>query len=358
MKRGNPTPRAITTNEEQIMHKVKNLAALAGALALVWGASLQAADVTLRFAHFWPPVSGTHKQLYQVWADTVEKESGGRIKVEMYPSGTLAKPPAQYEAVKNRIADVTATVQGYSANRFPLTQVVELPGLVKNAAHGSCILQSLYDEGLVADEYNDTKPLFLFTHGPGHIHTSEKLIREPADFAGLRIRRPTSVVAQLLDQLGAQPVGMPAPESYPAMQRGVIDGVALPWEGALVFRLNELATKHTEVGGLYTLSFVVTMNKEVYEGLPADLKQVIDDNSGMAWAAKAATVFDALDVKGRAAAVEAGHEIVTVEGGVETPAWKPVLAGATEAYLAELEGRGLPGRKVYERAAALAATCK
>lgn len=340
------------------MHTLFKCFALTG--LMVFGAltSVNAAEVTLRFAHLWPAVSAHHKQIMQAWADSVEKESNGRIKVEVYPSGTLAKPPAQYEAVKSRIADMTATVQGYTANRFPLTQIVELPGLVKNAPHGSCVIQSLYDEGLISGEYTDTHPLFLFTHGPGLIHVKGKVIRKPSDLAGLRIRRPTTVVGSLLERLGAQPVGMPAPESYQAMQRGVIDGVALPWEGAYVFRLLELTDSHTEVGGLYTLSFIVTMNKDVYNSLPADLKKVIDDNSGMKWAAKAGKVFDSIDKKGRAAAVKAGHTIVTIKGGINNPAWKAELSGATDNYLAELEGKGLPARKVYARAVQLAKTCK
>ena len=341
------------------MIKARLLAGLAGLLALGAAApNVSGAEVTLRFAHFWPAVAGTHKELFQVWADSVVQESAGRIAVEVYPSATLAKPPAQYEAVKNGIADVTATVLGYTANRFPLSQLVELPGLVRDAAHGSCILQSLYDEGLIAGEFEDSRPLFFFTHGPGHIHTAERPIETPKDFAGLRIRRPTTVVGSLLEKLGAQPVGMPAPESYQAMQRGVIDGVSLPWEGALVFRLNELTRHHTEVGGLYTLAFVVTMNRGVYDGLPDELKAVIDGNAGMAWSAKAATVFDALDVKGRAAAEAAGHSIHTVEGGIENPAWKPLLEGAAEDYIAELEAKGLPSRAVYARAVALAETCR
>ena len=190
-----------------------------------------AADVTLRFAHFWPAVAGLHKNVYQKWADTIESESGGRIKVEMYPSATLAKPPAQYEAVKKGIADVTATVLGYSANRFPLTQVVELPGVTGKGKHGSCVIQTIYDEGLLDNEYSDTKPLFLFTHGPGHFHTKSQAIEKPTDFKGLKIRRPTTVVSKILEEMGAKPVGMPAPKSYPSMQRGVINGVALPWEG-------------------------------------------------------------------------------------------------------------------------------
>ncbi|RCK22687.1 C4-dicarboxylate ABC transporter substrate-binding protein [Thalassospira profundimaris] len=318
----------------------------------------QAADYTLRFSHQWPPVAGMQKDLFQVWADTIAKESDGRIEVEMYPSATLAAPPAQYEAVEDGIADVAAAIQGYTANRFPLTQVVELPGLIKNAAHGSCIIQSLYDEGLISDEYKGTRPLFLFTHGQGLLHTGDKLIATPDDLAGLRIRRPTSVVANILEAAGAQPLGMPAPESYQAMQLEVIDGVALPWEGALAFRLNELAKAHTNVGDLYTLSFLVTMNEDSFEDLPEDLQDVITKNSGMAWSEKAGNLFDALDAKGLKQAQDAGHTFLTVEGGVDNPAWKPVLDKATETYLADLESRGLPARKVYARAKELAATCK
>ncbi|SIS70011.1 TRAP transporter substrate-binding protein [Neptunomonas antarctica] len=340
------------------MKKPMLKAALALTVAMMIQAPVQAADFTLRLAHFFPPVAGQHKHIAQAWADKVTAESGGRIEVEVYPSSTLAKPPAQYDAVKNRIADVTMTVQGYTANRFPLTQVVELPGIVKNAAHGSCVIQSLYNEGLISDEYSDTKPLFLFTHGQGHIHTTEKLIKEPTDFEGLRIRRPTAVVAKLLEGLGAQPVGMPAPQAYQSVQRGVIDGVALPWEGQMIFRINDLTPKHTEVGGLYTLSFLVTMNKDVYNSLPEDLQKVIDNNSGSEWSQIAAGVFDAQDIQGRAQAVSKGHEIYTVEGGINNPAWKPVLDKASEEYLAELEAKGLPARKVYARAQELAATCQ
>lgn len=329
----------------------------ASAFALSAGSSV-AADYTLRFAHHWPPVAGMQKQLFEAWADTVKQESDGRIEVEMYPSATLAAPPAQYEAVQDGIADLTATIQGYTANRFPLTQIVELPGIIDNAENGSCVIQSLYDEGLISDEYEGTHPLFLFTHGQGLIHTTDKLIETPEDLAGMRIRRPTSVVANILEGSGAQPLGMPAPESYQAMQLDVIDGVALPWEGALAFRLNELATAHTSVGDLYTLSFIVTMNENSYDNLPDDLKAVIDKNSGIQWSKKAGQVFDALDAKGLEQAKEAGHTFLTVEDGVDNPAWKPVLDKATETYLADLESRGLPARKVYARARELAATCK
>ncbi|WP_036234340.1 TRAP transporter substrate-binding protein [Marinobacterium litorale] len=340
--------------------KIKKLTGvIATSAALMIGAQpiANAAEYTLRFGHIWPAVAGTHKNIFQPWADQVEKESGGRIAVELYPSGTLSKPPAQYEAVKNRIMDVTATVQGYSANRFPLTQVVELPGVVKTAVQGSCVIQGLYDEGLIASEYEDTHPLFFFTHGQGHLHSTDKLVKTPEDLSGMRIRRPTTVVGDMLSRLGAQPVGMPAPETYTSAQRGVINGIMFPWEGQLSFRLNELTPYHTEVGGLYSLSFITTMNKDVYEQMPEDLKAVIDNASGQTWAKIAGVNYDNSDKIGRQQAIDAGDEIYVVENGAENPAWKPVLDQATEAYLDSLEEKGLPGREVYARALELSGSC-
>jgi TRAP-type C4-dicarboxylate transport system substrate-binding protein len=341
------------------MRKIIKQAAVAAVAVSAIAQVHASAEYTLRFSHFFPEVSGQSKELFQVWAKSVEEESNGRIDVQIYPSGTLAKATGQYDAVKNSIADVAVAIQGYTANRFPLTQIVELPGVAKDAAQGSCIVESLYDEGLIAKEYRQTKPLFMFTHGPGVLHTTDKEIKTPEDLAGLRIRRPTSVVAKLLEGLGAQPVGMPAPDAYQSTQRGVIDGVALPWEGQYTFRLNELTKYHTEVGGLYTLAFVMTMNKSFYNRLPADLKKVIDNNSGMKWSEKAAKVFDELDAKGRAQAIEMGDTIDIIKDGAENPLWKPVLYQATEDYLKELQKKGLPSYKVYARAIELSKTaCK
>jgi TRAP-type C4-dicarboxylate transport system substrate-binding protein len=339
------------------MLKYVKTTSIAGLLAIS-ATAVQAEEVTLRVGHLWPAVAGPHTDLLTVWADAVESESEGRINVEVYPSGQLAAPPAQYDAVKNRIMDVTATVQGYTANRFPLTQVVELPGVTDSARQGSCILQNLMDEGHINQEYSDTQPVFIFTHGPGLFHVADASIKEPSDLEGLRIRRPTTVVGNILSELGAQPVGMAAPESYTSMQRGVIDGVALPWEGALSFRLNELSDSHTEIGGLYTLSFIVTMNKSVYNSLSAENKAVIDANSGMEWSLKAGEVFDQLDVIGRQQAVDAGHEIIQINGGTGNPAWTPYIDRARETYLSDLEGRGLPAREVYERALELRSQCE
>ena len=302
------------------MHKL-----IALSLAVLFSSSAaNAADYNLRFAHFWPATSGVHKG-FESWANALESASEGRITIEFYPAQTLTKAPKSYDGVKKRITDITATVQGYNANRFPLTQIIELPGMADSAAHGSCVLQSLYDDGLIANEYRDTQVLFLFTHGPGYLHTREKAIEHPQDLAGLKIRRPTTVVAQLLESQGAQPVGMPAPETYPALQRGILDGVAFPWEAMKGFRTNEQTYFHNEIN-LYTLSFVVAMNKKLYDGMPNDLKLIMQEHSGMKWSQQLAHVFDELDTAGRAEAIAANHTI----SAPDHKAWQPVFKQATD----------------------------
>ncbi|UTW12227.1 TRAP transporter substrate-binding protein [Marinobacterium rhizophilum] len=314
----------------------------------------QAAEVTLRFAHPWPGSSDIHKGLAS-WAESLNRASDDRIAVELYPAETLAKANKAYDAVASQIADVAATVQGYTANRFPLTQLIELPGMVDSAAQGSCVLQQLYDDGDIASEYQDTHPLFVWTNGPGHLHIKGKAVTKPEDIAGLRIRRPTTVVGQLLEDLGAQPVGMPAPEAYQSIQRGVIDGVAISWDGAKVFRLNEVADHHTELN-LYSLSFVVTMNKRVYDKMPADLKAIIDQHSGPEWAQFMARIFDDLDQQSIQDARALNHQVIELDSELHS-AWKPALERVTESYLNDLETKGLPARQVYSHAQELSKAC-
>lgn len=324
--------------------------------ALVAGlASAAHAEQTIRLAHFMPAASWQHSDLFEAWGKAVQDESKGGLKVRVFPAQTLGKAVAGYDNAVNRVAEVTWTVQGYTANRFPLSQIIELPGIFETAEQGSCAFQKLYDSGVLDAEYADTHVLFVHVHSPGHLHTRDKAVTSLADMKGLKIRQPTAVIGRMLRAVGAEPVGMPAPHIYESTQRGAIDGFLLPWEAVAGFRADEVADNHTEVG-LYQLAFVQTMNKGAYESLPADLKKVVDDNSGMKWALAAGRGYDAGDVVGKTKSLASGTLLALADG--EGAAWAKAAATAAEEYLAELEGRGLPARKVYDQAKAYAQECK
>ncbi|NRB56950.1 MAG: TRAP transporter substrate-binding protein [Salinicola sp.] len=327
------------------------------ALSVAGAAAAAQADTTLRMSHFWPGGSAINQQIFEKWAKAIEEESGGSLKVQNFPSQTLSQADETYDAAVNGIADIGITAQGYTNGRFPLSQIVELPGVAESAPQGACVLQTLYDDGQISGEYDDSHVLFMFTTGPGYIHTKETNVQKPADLEGLRIRRPTAVAGDILENMGAQPVGMPAPDIYTSMQRSVIDGLSFPWEGMKGFRLNELSRYHTQVP-FYTLIFVATMNKNTYESLTPEQQQVIDDNSGMKWADKAGRVFAAEDRAGKQQAEEAGDTIRVVDNPLDDPVWQKPLEDGIDGYLSDLESRGRDqARDVYQAAQDASQAC-
>lgn len=312
---------------------------------------------TLRFAHFWPATSATHKDVFEPWAKKVEEESKGRIKVEIYPSATLSKADAAYDATAKGTVDIGSQLQGYTNGRFPLTQVAELPGLSNSATQMNCMLQMLYDDEVISSEYEDTHLLFMMGTGPGGIHTIDRPIRKPSDLSGLRIRRPSAIAGDIIEAAGGTPVGLPATDVYTSLQRGVLDGLSLPWDAMGSFKLIELANTHTNIP-FYSSAIVVTMNKDKYESLPDDLKKVIDDNSGKAMAALAGKVFDGEDEKFMAEAKAKGDVMIDIPDPLNHPDWKGPLEAGTQKYLKDVEALGLDAQMVYQKAQEASAACK
>jgi len=311
---------------------------------------------TLRLSHLWPATSAAHTEIIEPWAKKIAEESGGRLKVEIYPSATLSKPDATYEAAAKGTIDIGTQLQGYTSGRFPLTQVAELPGLSSSATQMNCMLQTLYDDGVIAQEYDDTHLLFMMGTGPGGIHTVDRPIRKPSDLSGLRIRRPSAIAGDIIESAGGTPVGLPATDLYTSLQRGVLDGVSLTWDAMGPFRLIELTNTHTNIP-FYSSAMMVTMNKDKYENLPDDLKKVIDDNSGMAMATAAGKVFDAQDKKYMAEAKEKGHTMINIPDPLNDPQWQGPLEAGTKKYLNDVSALGLDAQMVYEKAKEASAAC-
>jgi TRAP-type C4-dicarboxylate transport system substrate-binding protein len=195
------------------------------------------------------------------------------------------------------------------------------------------------------EEFKDVHPIVLHTHGPGLLHVRGAGVRRLEDMEGLKIRTPTRVAGGLLKNLGATPVGMPVPAVPESLSKGVIDGVAIPWEVTLPLKISELVDTHTDFAGthgLYAATFIVAMNRDSYARLPDDLKQVIDSNSGPEVAALFGRVMDEADVVGRQVAEKAGNTLVTLDA-TETARWKAVAEKTEQEWVAEMSAKGIDG---------------
>ena len=103
---------------------------------------------------------------------------------------------------------------------------------------------------------------------------------------------------------------------------------------------------------------MVTMNKDKYESLPDDLKQVIDDNSGMVLTKKVGAMWDKTDLIGLQAARDRGDEVVDIPDPLNDPDWKGALEKGTKKYLDDVNALGLDADGVYEKAKAASIACK
>ncbi|MGM8897558.1 MULTISPECIES: TRAP transporter substrate-binding protein [unclassified Psychrobacter] len=313
--------------------------------------------IVLRFSHFYPSTSDINEQIFEPWAKKIEADSDGRLKVEVYPSATISKADTAYESAVKGTIDIGSQVQGYTSGRFPLSQIAELPGLSNSSTQTGCMLQTLYDNGAIASEYDDSHLLFMFATGPGTLHSTNKLIKTPEDMRGMRIRRPSAVAGDIIESMGASPVGLPANDIYTSLQRGVVDGLSFPWEAMATFKLDELTKYHTNMP-FYSSALMVTMNKDKYEGLPEDLKQVIDANSGMALSKKVGAMWDKTYSVQLQAARDKGDEVIDILDPLNDPDWKGPLEKGTQKYLDDVNALGLDADGVYEKAKAASIACK
>ncbi len=326
-----------------------------GAVALstpAWTSQAQQ-SVTLKFHTFMAPMSNVWLTMHKPWMEKVERESGGRIKFEAYPAMQLGGTPAQlYDQAKDGVADIVWTLPGYSAGRFPRTEVFELPFMMNNAKATSKAYWD-YVQTVATDEFKDTHVLAVNVHGPGVLHTKDRLVKTVADLRGMKVRGPSRQTTKMLGYLGAIPVGMPLPSIPDALSKGSIDGCILPWEVVPSIKVQELAHFHSEfepaAGALYTATCVMAMNKKRYESLSPDLKKVIDNNSGLSMSAWFGATQQSNDPAGRKTATDRNNAVYTIPAA-DAQEFKRKAAVVEVEWMADMDKRGFDGKLLRDTA--------
>ena len=265
---------------------------LAAFAALALAGSAAAQEVTLKVSHFWPPAAMPPSKFLVPWCDKIAAESNGRMKCQIFPAMQMGgTPPQLFDQARDGIADIVWTLPGYTAGRFPIMEVFELPFMTYSAESASKAAWDFYSKYAVK-EFAGVKVLAINVHDQGYVHTRDRQIKTLADFKGLKMRAPSRQTNRMLAAFGATPVSMPVPGVTDAVSKGVIDGYLLPWEVIPSIKAHEVVKFHTETDpqmpALYTAVFLFAMNPKKYESLPPDLKAIIDRNSGFETSARSA----------------------------------------------------------------------
>lgn len=326
-------------------HSIVLGAALASAMVLA--APAQSAEtVTLRMQTFIPPVANPGKTFLIPWAEKIEKESGGKLKVQPFWAMQLGgKAPQLLDQVRDGVIDIAWTLPGFTPGRMPRMEPFELPFVHRDALSTTLALQDFQQKHL-AEDLKDYHPLLVHAHA-GFLFQTKKPIHKMEDLAGLKLRAASRAGVWLLNALGATGIGLPLPEIPPALSKGVIDGVTLPYEIAPSVKTPELVDYFTTLSGpqprLGTNVFTFLMNKDSYAKLPKDLQKVIDDNSGRNIAEWAGKNWDQIEEPGLAVVKsKPKNKFIVIEESEVTKikaAAKPVF----DRWFAEMEKINVDG---------------
>ncbi|NVK28585.1 C4-dicarboxylate ABC transporter substrate-binding protein [Marinomonas sp. CT5] len=302
--------------------------------------STQVVAEELKFASFTPPFHTINASVIEKLNADVSAATNGSLTVRGYHGGELGAGPAeQYVRVLQGAADLSWGLPGYTSSQFGKTMIAELPGAIPEDMPGYEALWRAYDKHL-SGEFPATKPLALWTSEPNIFIMRNKVIRTPADLAGLKIRVAGATAAKVASAFGATPVQMPASQIYNAMQTGLIDGVITGASTLRDFKLDEVADSLTLGAPLGRLTFYTVLNAGVYNDLNAEQKAAIDAASGLGLSKSAEdawlqTAKEALEV----ARADSANTIVELTDA-EKAAFTKAVSGVVQSYVKSVDGAG------------------
>jgi TRAP-type C4-dicarboxylate transport system substrate-binding protein len=315
-----------------------------------------APQFSLKLHHAFSAVSSAHDKFLAPWARQIEAQSGGRIRIDLFPSMQLGGAPADlFDQARDGVVDLAWAQPCNTPGRFPKIEAFELPFLPSRRALVSSKAVEDYARANLADEFREVHPICFSCSDRGVLHANRP-VRTIEEMRDLRLHVQTRFTVQAVHWLGAVAVPMPSAQLPLAISQHVIDGGIDPWDMVPTFKLNDLLKTHTEFSdsSLSTTTFVLAMNKGAYDKLPRDLKTVIDNNSGQPAATIAGAMWDV-----QAAAV------VDMVGGRGDPIttllpeavarWRKATEPVIEAWLKDMKEHKTDGGKLLANAHALQA---
>jgi TRAP-type transport system periplasmic protein len=224
-----------------------------------------------------PTINDAPHLFMKNYATAVEKDSGGRIKPQVYPASQLGSIPRQIEGAQFGAIQAVNIPPEFFVGVDERFEVMAAPGLVDSMEHGQrlatdpAVLKLML--GLGANK--GLRGVGLYMAQPSCI-ISKAPIRHLADFKGKKIRVFASQFQTVaFERLGATPVAMTLGDVLPALQQGAIDG-AVAGIGVFVNMHFHDAAKYVVETNQPAIFIVLEVSQKWYDTLPKDLQQLVD----------------------------------------------------------------------------------
>jgi|GEM_PF-1159805 len=237
---------------------------------------------TLTIHNHEPHNSATGKFLEE-WARRVHEASYGRLSFDILHGGTLGSARDTYDFIKTGVCDIGLGLTSYFPMIFQASEAIALPMLpFEDVNISNQVFWNLYaSTELIASEFENLHVLLLHTSSQSPIGTKNFEIKTVEDLAGLNIRTTSGLPTEFLLNLGASPVSVVSTDLYAAINTNAIDAVITDWHTIKSFQLFEPIGYYLEAN-IGVSGYFFAMNKDVYAGLPEELRYVLDICSGEA----------------------------------------------------------------------------
>ncbi len=260
------------------MKLFNKLAVLAIATAMASPAFAQE-TVTLKVSADTPSVGSAWAEIVDPWLVRMEEASGGKLKFDRYPDGTLTKMANTVNQVIAGVSDIGWDLPAPYGKRFASLNVTTLPGIFNDPELAAAAIYRAYEQGVIGTEFGDDFKL-LWVQVTQNVSFFSKGELNPVDFATKKIGVGNKSRAALVEGVGGVPVVVGPPGYYNSMQRGVVNSLMTSVSALTAYRVDELVD-NILTGPFGGGMLIVGMNQKVYDGLPDDIKKIIDQESGV-----------------------------------------------------------------------------
>ena len=327
----------------------------------VFSNMLHAAEYELLLHHFYVKNDVPQKQMLEPWAKEVEELTNGRVKIKIIPRMGRGGSPKDLinQASEGKIADLVWTVNTYSGNPFPSSEVFELPFVHTNNTVATNLAMCEMLESDLKEEYDrkNLEVMFLHVHAGHAFMTKRKEVRKPEDLAGSRMRVPGRIHKWIAEELGAQTVNTTVRQIPQLVQRNAVQSVLITANIIKPLNLHQQIMSMTE--GHDSTRFAnavlsVTMNKDKWNSMPPDIQRAFKKASDKEFLRRIGKVWEDYEKPGikKLKDFNRKHIVLSKE---ETEAFKVKLEPVVERWIKEVEAEGIDGRRLVKKARSLIA---
>lgn len=274
-------------------------------------------------------------------ADNLNEKSEGRLDVTFLDLGSVAKNDDLMNSIGSGLLEMGIGFHSYEPGRYPLSELIELPMLFPSATVAGLATWKLYEnsEEWRAQHPDDVIILSHFCGALAQLHMVSKPVRTLEDLQGVRIIALSSSSADMIEAMGAIPITIGTADWYISLERGMADGILCPFAPIRAFQITDIAKYHT-VLNISTSSFYLAMNRDFYESLPEDLRELVDAETGEYFSAQCGYGLDFGGEEDLRWMKDQGDHEFIIPTEEEMGEWIAAVEPLIEKKLQELEGKG------------------